>query len=53
MSNENRNRTSGRISQSSGRVRLYDAVGVDSTKRLWFVRHVGLSLEDRDFFKRR
>jgi hypothetical protein len=34
---------------SNGKVRVYDAVGIDSESSKWFIRHVGMSLEEVDF----
>jgi len=51
MSGDNPNQPAQRVSISNGRVRLYDAVGVDSEKCDWFVRHVGLSLDEVKFAK--
>jgi hypothetical protein len=42
-----------RVSTSDGKVRAYDAVGVDSDSSKWFIRHVGMSLEEVVFAKGR
>lgn len=51
MSGSNANLSAQRVSTSNGKVRVYDAVGVDSEQCKWFIRHVGLSLDDMMFTK--
>jgi hypothetical protein len=38
-----------RVSISDGKIGVYGAVGVDSASSKWFIRHVGMSLEEADF----
>lgn len=49
MSGGNTNQSAQRVSTSNGKVGFYDAVGIDSDKSKWFIRHVGMSLEQVDF----
>ena len=49
MSGGNTNQSAQRVTTSSGKVGVYDAVGIDSEQAKWFVRHVGLSLEELEF----
>jgi len=51
MSGGNTNQSAQRVSTSDGNVGVYDAVGIDSEKGKWFIRHVGMSLEEVDFVK--
>jgi hypothetical protein len=51
MSGGNTNHSANRVSTWNGKVGVYDAVGIDSEKSKWFIRHVGMSLEEVDFAK--
>jgi len=53
MSGGNTNQSAQRVSTSDGNVGVYDAVGIDSEKGKWFIRHVGMSLDEVDFARGR
>ncbi len=49
MSGGNTSQSAQRVSSSNGKVGVYDAVGIDSENSKWFIRHVGMSLDELDF----
>lgn len=51
MSGGNTNQSAHRVSTSKGKVGVYDIVGIDSEHCDWFIRHVGMSLDEMMFTK--